>query len=62
MEEKNINQSLEWTRRNFRDELIQFLLILQKEQSSFREVLQIPQGHEVTGGTARPRTKLRATR
>lgn len=56
MEEKNINQSSEWTRR------IQFLLILQKQQSSLREVLQIPQGQEVTGGTAGPRTKLRTTR
>ena len=62
MEEKNINHSLEWTRWNFRDELIQFLLILQKKQSSFREVLQIPQGHEVTGGITGPRTKLRTTR
>lgn len=62
MEEKNINQRLAWTRRNFRDELLQFLLILQKKQSSFREVLQIPQGHEATGGTTGPRPKLRTTR
>lgn len=60
MEEKNINQSSEWTRRNFRDNLIQSLLILQKQQSSFREVLQIPQGREVTGGITGP--KLRTTR
>ena len=62
MEEKNLNQSSEWTRKDLKGNLIQFLLILQKTLSSFREVLQIAQGHDMAGVTAGPRTKLRRTR